>query len=122
MAAERWPIDNSGPDGSPSSCPGARLRYRPLGVVGMIGTWNYPLFLNAPAIAQAVAAGNAVVWKPSELAPLVGRKLQESLDEAGFPAGLIAVVYGGPEVGRALVEHASTRGCSPVESTTAGES
>ncbi|SIO61908.1 succinate-semialdehyde dehydrogenase / glutarate-semialdehyde dehydrogenase [Singulisphaera sp. GP187] len=84
--------------------PGARVRYRPLGVVGMIGTWNYPLFLNAPAIAQAVAAGNGVVWKPSEMAPLVGRKLQESLDEAGFPSGLIAIVQGRGEVGRALVE------------------
>ncbi|AGA26669.1 aldehyde dehydrogenase family protein [Singulisphaera acidiphila] len=84
--------------------PGARVCYRPLGVVGMIGTWNYPLFLNAPAIAQAVAAGNGVVWKPSELAPLVGCKLQESLDKAGFPPGLIAMVQGGAEVGRALIE------------------
>ncbi|WP_406696031.1 aldehyde dehydrogenase family protein [Singulisphaera sp. Ch08] len=83
--------------------PGARVRYRPLGVIGMIGTWNYPLFLNAPAIAQAVAAGNGVVWKPSEMAPLVGLKLQESLDEAGFPAGLVAMVQGRAEVGRALV-------------------
>lgn len=84
--------------------PGARVRYRPLGVVGMIGTWNYPLFLNAPAIVQAVAAGNGVVWKPSELAPLVGQKLQASFDEAGFPSGLITIVQGRANVGRALVE------------------
>ena len=61
----------------------------------MIGTWNYPLFLNAPPIAQALAAGNAVVWKPSELAPLAGLRLQQSLEEAGFPEGLVAAVFGG---------------------------
>lgn len=79
-------------------------RWVPLGVVGMLGTWNYPVFLNAPPIAQALAAGNGVVWKASESAPLCGAKLEESLREAGFPAGLVAVVQGGPEVGRALVE------------------
>ena len=84
--------------------PGGRCRWVPLGVVGMLGTWNYPLFLNAPPIAQALAAGNAVVWKASELAPLCGAKLEQSLKEAGFPEGLVAVVQGGPEVGRALVE------------------
>ncbi|WP_435018351.1 aldehyde dehydrogenase family protein [Tundrisphaera sp. TA3] len=83
--------------------PPARLRWMPVGVVGMIGTWNYPLYLNAPPIAQAVAAGNAVVWKPSELAAGLGVKLQQSIDEAGFPSGLVAAVHGGPEVGRALV-------------------
>jgi acyl-CoA reductase-like NAD-dependent aldehyde dehydrogenase len=55
--------------------PGGRLRHCPLGVVGIIGTWNYPLYLNAPLIAQAIAAGNAVVWKPSELAVRTGQKL-----------------------------------------------
>jgi acyl-CoA reductase-like NAD-dependent aldehyde dehydrogenase len=83
--------------------PAGRLSYRPVGVVGILGTWNYPLFLNAPPIAQALAAGNAVVWKPSELASLAGRKLQQSLEEAGFPPGLVAAVFGGAEVGQALV-------------------
>lgn len=83
--------------------PAGRMTYRPVGVVGLIGTWNYPLLLNAPPIAQALAAGNAVVWKPSELAPGLGWKLQQSLDEAGFPPGLVAAVHGGPEVGRSLV-------------------
>ncbi len=58
--------------------PPAWLRWRPLGVIGLIGTWNYPLLLTAPAIAQALAAGNAVVWKPSELAPLAGERLQRA--------------------------------------------
>jgi len=84
--------------------PAARLRHRPVGVVGMIGTWNYPLLLNAPPIAQALAAGCAVVWKPSEHAALAGRRLQASLHEAGLPEGLVGTVYGGAEVGRALVE------------------
>jgi acyl-CoA reductase-like NAD-dependent aldehyde dehydrogenase len=90
--------------------PTARVRWCPVGVVGIIGTWNYPLFLNAPPIAQALAAGNAVVWKPSELALRTGQKLQESLEEAGVPAGLVSAVYGGAEVGRALVESDIDRG------------
>ena len=84
--------------------PRARLRWCPMGVVGMIGTWNYPLFLNAPPIAQALAAGNAVVWKPSELAVRSGQKIQQSLEEAGMPAGLVTAVFGGSKVGQALVE------------------
>ncbi len=84
--------------------PTARVRYRPLGVIGVIGTWNYPIFLNAPVIAQALAAGNAVVWKPSELATLTGRKLQDSLDASGMPSGIVSAVFGGPDVGRALCD------------------
>ena len=87
-----------------------RLGWRPLGVIGMLGTWNYPLYLNAPAIGQALAAGNAVVWKPSELAPLVGLRLQRSLVTAGFPEGLTSAVFGGPEVGRALIESRIAKG------------
>lgn len=83
--------------------PGGRLTHAPVGVVGIIGTWNYPLILNALPIAAALAAGNGVVWKPSELAPLCGQLLQSHLDAAGFPEGLVAGVFGGAEVGRALV-------------------
>jgi acyl-CoA reductase-like NAD-dependent aldehyde dehydrogenase len=90
--------------------PPARVAYQPVGVIGMIGTWNYPIYLNAPAIAQAVAAGNGVVWKPSELASLIGRRLQQSLEATGLPEGLVARVAGGPEVGRALVESAIDKG------------
>ena len=69
------------------SIPPATLRSRPFGVIGMIGTWNYPLLLNAPPIVQALAAGNAVVWKPSELAVLAGLRLQQSLERAGGARG-----------------------------------
>jgi acyl-CoA reductase-like NAD-dependent aldehyde dehydrogenase len=92
------------------SIPPARLRYRPVGVVGMIGTWNYPLLLNAPAIAQALAAGNALVWKPSELAALAGLRLQQDLERAGVPEGLVTAVFGGPELGSALVESEIDKG------------
>lgn len=84
--------------------PTGRLRWRPLGVAGMIGTWNYPLFLNAAPIAHALAAGCGVVWKPSELAVATGARLQASLDEAGFPPGLVAMVQGRGDVGAALLE------------------
>src|SRR5262249_31790849 len=76
------------------------------GVIGMLGTWNYPLFLNAPPIAQALAAGNSVVWKASESSPSCGAMLEKSLREAGIPDGLVSVLQGGPEVGAALVESA----------------
>ena len=76
----------------------------------MIGTWNYPLLLNAPPIVQALAAGNAVVWKPSELAVLAGLRLQQSFERAGVPEGLVTTVFGGPEVGAALVEAAIDKG------------
>lgn len=90
--------------------PTARLRWRPLGVVGMIGTWNYPLLLNAPPIAQAIFAGNGVVWKPSELAPTLGRRLAESLAAAGLPEGLVASVQGGGDVGAALASSGIDKG------------
>ncbi|MFO0908624.1 MAG: aldehyde dehydrogenase family protein [Isosphaeraceae bacterium] len=83
--------------------PTARLTHEPVGVIGMIGTWNYPLFLNATPILQALAAGNAVVWKPSELASWTGQRLQRCLEESGVPTGLVQAVYGGADVGRALV-------------------
>lgn len=90
--------------------PTAHMRWMPLGVVGMIGTWNYPLFLNMPTIAQALAAGNGVVWKPSELAAGIGRKLQAAFDEAGFPNGLVTTVQGRSDVGNALLNAGIAKG------------
>lgn len=82
----------------------SRLRWKPLGVVGIVGTWNYPVLLDAPAIAQAIIAGNGVAWKPSELCVGVASHLRDCLDEAGVPAGLVATLMGGPEIGRAMIE------------------
>jgi acyl-CoA reductase-like NAD-dependent aldehyde dehydrogenase len=90
--------------------PPAAVGSRPYGVIGMIGTWNYPLLLNAPPIIQALAAGNAVVFKPSELAVLAGERLQRALERAGLPEGLVTTLFGGPDVGAALVAAAIDKG------------
>ncbi len=82
----------------------ARLRWVPWGVVGVIGTWNYPILLDAPALAQAIAAGNGVAWKPSEFSAHVASLLRDRLAEAGTPDGLIATLFGGPTIGQALVD------------------
>jgi len=84
--------------------PSARIERRPVGVVAAIGAWNYPILLNAPVVAHALAAGNAVVWKPSEHSALCGDLLQRTLDAAGFPEGLVSIVQGGPETGEALIQ------------------
>ncbi|MBS1182274.1 MAG: hypothetical protein H6Q99_2154 [Proteobacteria bacterium] len=75
----------------------------PVGVVGVITPWNFPLSMAARKIAPALAAGNGVVFKPSEITPLMGQRLVEVLLDAGLPSGVIALVQGrGPVVGRAL--------------------
>ncbi|MBE3638171.1 aldehyde dehydrogenase family protein [Mangrovicoccus sp. HB182678] len=76
---------------------------QPVGTVAVITPWNFPLSMAARKIAPALAAGNAVVFKPSEVSPLMGQRLVEVLLEAGLPQGLIALVHGkGPTVGRAI--------------------
>jgi acyl-CoA reductase-like NAD-dependent aldehyde dehydrogenase len=77
--------------------------YRPLGVVGAIKPWNYPLELPAWSAVAALLAGNTVVLKPSELAPLVAEAFVRCLHDAGLPRGVLNLVTGGPDVGRALV-------------------
>ncbi len=80
-------------------------RREPLGVVGAIGAWNYPLQIAAWKAAPALAAGNAVVFKPSELTPLTAVALAETLAAAGLPDGVFSVVQGGAAVGEALTGH-----------------
>ena len=77
---------------------------RPHGIVGVIGTWNYPLFLNAVPILHAVAAGNTVLWKPSENAPRFAGVLTELLRDAGFPQDLIVPLPATREAGPQLAE------------------
>ncbi|MEZ5667547.1 MAG: gamma-aminobutyraldehyde dehydrogenase [Alphaproteobacteria bacterium] len=85
------------------------LRRDPVGVVGSIAPWNYPLMMLAWKIAPALAAGNAVVLKPSEQTPLTALKLAEVLNDI-FPAGVINVVAGrGETVGAALTSHPGVR-------------
>ncbi|OYR51924.1 carnitine dehydratase [Halorubrum sp. Ea1] len=77
----------------------------PYGVVGAITTWNSPLSLATYKIAPAIAAGNTVVLKPSELAPVSALRLAELADDAGFPSGALNVVTGFAEAGAALAGH-----------------
>jgi acyl-CoA reductase-like NAD-dependent aldehyde dehydrogenase len=77
---------------------------RPHGIVGVIGTWNYPILLNAVVIAQALVAGNGVVWKPSELVPTVSEYLHELFLSAGFPADLLVRFPAERDLGAQLVE------------------
>ncbi|WP_404476896.1 aldehyde dehydrogenase family protein [Novosphingobium sp. BL-52-GroH] len=80
--------------------------HEPIGVVGLIVPWNYPLAMAAWKLAPALAAGCAMVLKPSEVTPLTALRLAELCLEAGVPEGVINVVTGyGPEAGQALVEH-----------------
>ena len=94
---------------------------QPLGVVGCISPWNLPLYLFTWKIAPALAAGNAVVAKPSEITPCTAALLGELSIEAGFPPGVLNIVQGrGPSVGQALVEHAQVKAISFTGSTAVG--
>ena len=75
----------------------------PVGTVACIVPWNYPLLLAAWKVAPALAAGNAVILKPSEETPLATRRMAELID--GLPDGLLQIVYGAGDVGEALVRH-----------------
>ncbi|MGE0025823.1 MAG: aldehyde dehydrogenase family protein [Thermoleophilia bacterium] len=78
---------------------------RPLGVVGQIIPWNFPLLMAAWKIAPALACGNTVVLKPAETTPLTALLLAELVDEAGFPPGVVNVVTGAGPTGAALAGH-----------------
>ena len=80
----------------------ARVEFEPLGIVGVIGPWNYPVFTPMGSIAYALAAGNAVVFKPSEYTPGVGYWLGESFNVIAPQANVFFVATGGPQTGAAL--------------------
>ena len=77
----------------------------PLGVVGVIVPWNSPTFLTIMSVAPALAAGNTLVLKPSEVTSASAFELARLAEEAGFPPGVVNVVTGGREAGEALVDH-----------------
>jgi acyl-CoA reductase-like NAD-dependent aldehyde dehydrogenase len=77
---------------------------RPRGIVGIIGTWNYPIFLNGVHLAQALTAGNGVVWKPSEVAAASAGVLHSLFLRAGYLADLVQVLDTRREMGRELAE------------------
>ncbi len=93
----------------------------PVGVVGAITPWNYPLHQIMAKVAPALIAGNTIVLKPSEVAPLNAFILAEIVDEIGLPAGVFNLVTGyGPEVGEAIARHPGVDMVSLTGSTRAG--
>jgi aminomuconate-semialdehyde/2-hydroxymuconate-6-semialdehyde dehydrogenase len=93
----------------------------PLGVVGCISPWNLPLYLLTWKVAPALAVGNAVVAKPSELTPMTASILGELCSEAGLPDGVLNMVHGrGPEAGRAIVTNPGVAAISFTGGTVTG--
>lgn len=78
------------------------VEYMPRGVVLVISPWNYPLQLAVVPMVSALASGNAVILKPSEVTPLVGQVIEDLFKKAGFPEGVVQVAHGGKEVGAAF--------------------
>ncbi len=94
---------------------------KPIGVVGCISPWNLPLYLFTWKIAPALAAGNCVVAKPSEITPMTAYLLSEICIEAGLPAGVLNIVHGlGNKVGQAIAEHPEIPVISFTGGTTTG--
>jgi aminomuconate-semialdehyde/2-hydroxymuconate-6-semialdehyde dehydrogenase len=95
---------------------------QPIGIVGCISPWNLPLYLFTWKIAPALAAGNCVIAKPSEVTPVTAYLLSYICREAGLPAGVLNIVHGtGPGAGEAIVKHPSIKAISFTGSTRAGE-
>ncbi|MCB9251937.1 MAG: aldehyde dehydrogenase [Flavobacteriales bacterium] len=94
----------------------------PIGVVGCISPWNLPLYLFTWKIAPALATGNCVVAKPSEITPMTAYLLGELCNEAGMPPGVLNIVHGlGPKVGSALVSHPGIKAISFTGGTATGK-
>jgi aldehyde dehydrogenase (NAD+) len=94
---------------------------KPVGVVAAITPWNFPLNIPSRKLGPALAAGNGVVFKPSELTPLLGQRLVEALLEAGVPGSALALVHGHAEVGKALVSDPRVSAVTFTGSTAVGE-
>ncbi len=94
---------------------------QPIGVVGCISPWNLPLYLFTWKIAPAIAAGNCVVAKPSEITPMTAYLLGEICNEAGLPKGVLNIVHGlGTSTGQAIVEHPNIKAISFTGGTATG--
>lgn len=93
----------------------------PVGIVAAITPWNFPLNIPSRKLGPALAAGNAVVFKPSELTPILAQRLVEALLEAGVPDGALALVHGHAAAGSALVADPRVNAVTFTGSTTVGE-
>lgn len=95
---------------------------KPLGVVGQVIPWNFPLLMAAWKIAPALACGNTVVLKPAETTPLTALKLAELFADAGLPPGVVNIITGAGDTGQALVEHPDVNKIAFTGSTAVGKS
>jgi aminomuconate-semialdehyde/2-hydroxymuconate-6-semialdehyde dehydrogenase len=94
---------------------------QPIGIVGCISPWNLPLYLFTWKIAPALAAGNCVIAKPSEVTPVTAFLLAQICEEAGLPAGVLNIIHGtGQITGEAIVKHPEIKAISFTGSTKAG--
>ena len=93
----------------------------PVGVVGLIIPWNFPLLLASWKLGPALACGNTVVMKPAEQTPLSTLRFGELAVEAGIPAGVLNIVTGGPETGKAIVSHSGIDKIAFTGSTSVGK-
>jgi len=93
----------------------------PLGVVGQIIPWNFPLLMAAWKLAPALATGNTVVLKPAETTPLTAMKLAEIIQEADLPPGVVNIVNGAGETGKFLVDHGDINKIAFTGSTDVGK-
>ena len=95
---------------------------KPIGIVGCISPWNLPLYLFSWKIAPALAAGNCVIAKPSEITPYTAAMLGKIAQEAGMPDGVLNILHGtGPKVGDAIVKHPNIKAISFTGGTKTGE-
>jgi succinate-semialdehyde dehydrogenase/glutarate-semialdehyde dehydrogenase len=97
------------------------VTHRPAGVVGLVTPWNFPVDIAAITITYALAIGDTVVWKPSPYAPLSCALFAQLLADAGFPPGVLNMLTGDADVGRALVAHPDVDVVSFTGSTAVGE-
>lgn len=94
---------------------------QPIGVVGCISPWNLPLYLFSWKIAPALAVGNCVIAKPSEMTPMTAYMLSKACIEAGLPPGVLNIVHGlGPKAGQAIIEHPKIKAISFTGGTATG--
>ena len=120
FGAESWRAHGST---LPSSVPNTHVftRREPLGVVGLITPWNFPIAIPTWKLAPALAAGNAVVMKPAQLTTVSTMHLANALIDAGLPAGVLTLVHGkGSVIGDALVKHDLVRAVSFTGSNAVG--
>jgi succinylglutamic semialdehyde dehydrogenase len=100
--------------------PGAVATFEPRGVLAVLGPFNFPAHLPNGHIVPALATGNTVVWKPSELAPAVAEWLAAAWREAGLPPGVLELVHGGADTGRTLALHPDVDGVLFTGSSAVG--